>query len=260
MIVTTAGRTNDILREHAVKTAEKYGLTYVERDKQSISSLFKKYDSDVYCVGAFKNMLNIIGTGRVLQFHPNIAQIRAKRILSGKTDRLIELTEIAEGTTILDCTMGLASDSIIMSLMSGIKGNVTAIESDFSVYMMVSEGLNYYDTGVSTVNAAMRRIQTVHGNYKKVLQNLPDNSYDVVYFDPMFSETVKSSDGMMYMTGLVNNEELSEENVREAVRVAKRKVVIKDHFRSPKFDELGFKKDIRPSSSFHFGVINVHEC
>lgn len=255
MIITTAEKTSSLLENQARDIARKYQLPFIKRRKQSVKQLFKIYESDVYVVGVKKHVLNLIDTNQKIQFHPNLAKVRSKRLISGKKDRLIQFAGIKEGTKVLDCTMGLGSDSVVMSLASGESGRVTAVESDFNMYMVVSEGLKYYDAEEDCINLAMRRIHPVNADYKQVLKTLDDNSVDVVYFDPMFTESIENSDGIEGIKSLVNFEELSKESVDEAVRVACDKVIIKDHFRSISFERLGFKRDTRPSSRIHYGII-----
>jgi hypothetical protein len=72
------------------------------------------------------------------------------------------------------------------------------------------------------------------------LRSLPDKSADIVYFDPMFRIPVEESSSISPYRFIANPEPLSLEAVTEAVRVARRKVILKDHRDSPEFDRLGF--------------------
>jgi hypothetical protein len=53
--------------------------------------------------------------------------------------------------------------------------------------------------------------------------------------------------------------ELTNTEIEQAKRVAIHKVILKDHFRSPRFEKFGFYVCKRPSAKFHFGVINLKE-
>ena len=82
-----------------------------------------------------------------------------------------------------------------------------------------------------------------------------NDSVDVVYFDPMFEETIDASTGLQSIQRMADYSGLTNELIEEAKRVAKKRVVLKAHFRSPMFETYGFMRCIRPSSTSHFGVI-----
>jgi 16S rRNA G966 N2-methylase RsmD len=102
---------------------------------------------------------------------------------------------------------------------------------------------------------AMRRINVKSTGSFPYLKMLPDNSYDVVYFDPMFEENILESDGIKGLSRFAVYADLSEELIFQAKRVAKERVVLKDHFRSSRFEQYGFSVNKRKTSKFHFGVI-----
>lgn len=257
VVVTTAGRTTEEFKEKAKSVAERYELNYIDRNKRSIYALFERYQDDIYTVGAQKCELHLLSNGDTLTFHPNFSMVRAKRLEQGGKDPLIESSGVQNGMSVLDCTMGLASDSIMLSLAVGQSGHVVSLESDFLVYLRAAEGLKEYDACNEKFNLAMRQIHTVHTDYLTYLKRLSENSFDVVYFDPMFNETFESSNGISGIKQLANHNELTYESVKEALRIAKHKVVLKDHFRSRTFDEFGFERVIRKRSRFHYGIIEV---
>jgi hypothetical protein len=86
---------------------------------------------------------------------------------------------------------------------------------------------------------------------------LPDNSYDIVYFDPMFRIPVRSSSAMAPLRAFAEERPLAEADVRHAVRVARKRVVLKDHRDSGEFRRLGFALARKSSSPVAYGVI---EC
>src|SRR5690606_1746525 len=93
-----------------------------------------------------------------LFFHPSMALVRVKRMRNGESDPLIELSRCREGDQVIDCTAGLGSDSLVFSFAAGSSGNVLALESEQVLCTLVREGLSSYKTGLSDVDAAMRRI------------------------------------------------------------------------------------------------------
>ena len=61
---------------------------------------------------------------------------------------------------------------------------------------MVSEGLQNYQAEDVDLNNAMRRIETVYAEADEYLYTLPADSFDVVYFDPMFRIPINASSNM----------------------------------------------------------------
>ena len=72
----------------------------------------------------------------------------------------------------------------------------------------------------------------------------------------MFTMELEESSGIRPIKSIVSSG-LSDEAVIEAKRVARKKVVLKDDFRSQRFSYFGFRQIIRKSSKFHFGVIDI---
>ncbi|MFZ7943124.1 hypothetical protein ACO1D1_05675, partial [Neobacillus sp. 19] len=71
-----------------------------------------KANSDCLVVG--KDRVELFEKGSTLPFffHPNSAMFRIKRLLSGENDPFADAAQLTEGMTILDCTLGLASDAV----------------------------------------------------------------------------------------------------------------------------------------------------
>ena len=47
---------------------------------------------------------------------------RVKRLMRGEHDPFVQATQLESGMTVLDCTLGMASDSIVASYMVGESG------------------------------------------------------------------------------------------------------------------------------------------
>ena len=87
------------------------------------------------------------------------------------------------------------------------------------------------------------------------LKNTETHSYDVVYMDPMFEEVIEESTNFQALREVGVHQGLTDEWVEEAKRVAKRRVVLKAHFRSPLFEQYHFKQLTRLTSKFHYGIL-----
>jgi hypothetical protein len=86
-----------------------------------------------------------------------------------------------------------------------------------------------------------------------------DNSFDVVYFDPMFQEQIDESNGINGIKAIALYTTLTPMAIQEAKRVAKQKVVLKDHWKSSRFEEHGFTVQKRKTSKFHYGTIDIQK-
>lgn len=254
MVITTSYTPPQSVHDKALELSRKYGTHHMERRNQSIAQLRKRAGSEPIIVVTADGLKADIGAGHALRFHPGTALIRIKRLLKGEQDNLLRCTGIKEGSRILDCTAGLASDSIVCSYAAGPSGNVTSLESEALIHMIVQEGLNDYTSEVGALNNAMRRIQLLHQDYLPYLLSLPDDSFDVVYFDPMFRETVSESSAMDPLRQVANRRTVTVEAVREAVRVGG-KIVMKERKDSPLFHELGFEQVYQSYSTVAYGVM-----
>ncbi|MGF2616772.1 hypothetical protein FZC84_03095 [Rossellomorea vietnamensis] len=259
MLVTTAGRTNNEMIEKAKKVADELGLSYIHREKKTVKGLRERYGEDILVVGKERLELFSADSDLPFFFHPNSASFRMKRMLKGQKDTFIEAAGLKEGMSLLDCTLGMASDSIIASHAVGREGKVKGIEASRAISYVIEKGLKTWDSGVVEMDAAMKRITVVNDDAVNYLRSLQDNSYDVVYFDPMFEEPIEDSAGISPLRKWAVYNPIDLESVEEAIRVAKIKVILKEHYNSPLFTELGFQVDKRPSAKFHYGFINVHE-
>ncbi|MCH1627368.1 class I SAM-dependent methyltransferase [Ferdinandcohnia quinoae] len=257
MIVTTAGRTNVDMIELAKKVSTELGISYIHREKRAIKQMQTDIHEDVLVVGKNRIEIHPIHSDEPLFFHPNSSMFRIKRLMRGDYDPFIQVSGLQKGDTLLDCTLGLGSDSIVASYFVGETGRVTAIEGNKYLYYLLKIGLLSWDSGILPINIAMANIQVKHDNYINYLKHCPDNSYDVVYFDPMFEETIEESDGIRGLRKFAIKGKLSMEVINEAKRVARNRIVLKDHWKNNQFEKLGFTVFKRKTAKFHFGVIEL---
>lgn len=254
MIITTAGRTNIEMTKQAMHIAKQVDARFIERRKRSVLAIQQAEGEDCLVVGKERLELYPLGETAPFFFHPNSAMFRIKRLMNGEHDPFIDAAQLKSGSTLLDCTLGLASDSIVASFIVGENGTVTGIEGNPYLSYIVKTGLKKWDSGISLINEAMNRVHVIQKLSLEVLQGLPNNSYDCVYFDPMFEEHILESDGIKALSKFAIYEDLTVSIIEEALRVASKRVVLKDHFRSKRFKQFHFKVFERKTAKFHFGV------
>jgi 16S rRNA G966 N2-methylase RsmD len=255
MFVTTGGRTNQNMIERAKAIAATLKVVYAPRRKQSIHFLQSEYNSDCLVVGKERLELYKRGESEPFFFHPNSAMFRIKRLMRGEHDPFADAAQLSKGKSVLDCTLGLAGDAIVASYLTGDAGLVTGVEGQKYVAYLVKEGLRSWEPGIPEMKNAMERIEVVNAPALQYLKSLPDAAYDCVYFDPMFDENIRESVGIRGLAQFAIYDDFDDELIEEALRVAKSRVVLKDHYRSNRFERFGFNVAVRKNAKFHFGFI-----
>jgi hypothetical protein len=257
MFVTTAGRTNEDMILLAKEIAEELKVNYVIRKKQSVKALQEKWDDDCIVVGKERLELFPNGEEQPFFFHPNSSMFRVKRLKEGEHDPFVEACQLKRGNYFLDCTLGLASDSIVASYIVGAEGRVVGVEGNEYLAYLVRKGLASWDSGIREMNQALTRIEVVQQMALDYLKLQLDNSFDCVYLDPMFEERITESDGIKGLSKMAVYEDITEEIIFNAKRVAINRVVLKDHYRSMRFEKYGFEVLRRKTAKFHFGIIKI---
>ena len=187
-----------------------------------------------------------------------MAELRIKHLQNGKHDHMIEAMNLQAGMTVLDCTLGLATDAIVASYVVGAAGKVTGLESSFMAFLISHLGLREFQHPSAAITEAMRRIEVVETDSYSYLQRQPDDSYDIVYFDPMFRQPVYSSSNIKPIRSFADNSPLSEKMINEAFRVARQRVVCKEKNGSSEFDRLGFSvRRGGKNSAIQYGILEI---
>ncbi|HEX3031330.1 MAG TPA: class I SAM-dependent methyltransferase, partial [Bacillota bacterium] len=194
--------------------------------------------------------------GGEFYFHPNMAKLRVQNLEKGQPDAFIAAAGLKPGATLLDCTLGLAADAIVASHVCGPTGNVVGLESQPLLAILAEEGLARYQAGKGSLGEAMARIRVINTDAEHYLTRLPDGAVDVVYFDPMFRHTKQVSSGMNLLRHLANPRTVTKEMLEQAVRVAAKRVVLKERQGARIFAELGIDSIVGGKySAVSYGII-----
>ena len=259
-IVTTSHKADPESMVLAVEAAKSINSRLVERERKSLDQLRAENGAENVLVVNRIHVVLHTPQGEYF-FHPSMSIPRIKAIKQGKPDHMVAAMALRPGFRVLDCTMGLGSDAIVASFAVAPDGDVTGIEAAPELAFIVAKGLAEYRGGSAAGVEAMRRIRVVCGNYLEVLRQQPDNSFDIVYFDPMFRVPRHRSSSMQPVRGIVSTDALNEQAVVEALRVARSRVVLKENEFSGEFARLGFKTVIGGKySPVAFGIIEKQEA
>ncbi|MGT2666101.1 class I SAM-dependent methyltransferase [Streptococcus rifensis] len=244
-VVTTSFKVDLDKINEAKALANQFDVPYRNRGKASLQTIIGETEGALV---VYKDSLRYTTkTGEILSFHPDTAMLRIK----APRDPLLELLGPSP-CQILDTTMGLASDSIVMAYAGH---QVTALESDPLIHLIVSLGLKRFVTGNDQIDHAMRCIKTQCVDSLAFLKVAPDKSVDVIYCDPMFSENITESENLSGLASLANPARMTSEFLAEAKRVARQKIILKAHYKDSAFEKFDFERQDRPNQKFHYGLI-----
>jgi ubiquinone/menaquinone biosynthesis C-methylase UbiE len=236
--VTTAHKEDYHLQELARQISRELDASLVPRRKKSVDLIARESGVPAVVVVGRQRVTCHVGGGEFF-FHPGLAALRIKEIKSGKTDQMIKSLDLGPGDTLLDCTLGLGTDAIVASYVVGSRGRVVGLEASPVVACLVKYGLASYKEAASELIEAMRRVEVVLSDHLTYLHNMTPGSFDVVYFDPMFRRAIHKSSAMRALRPLARGGSPGLETVNLALRVARRRVVIKERSGSEEFKRLG---------------------
>lgn len=259
LIVTTGIKTNPELTANAQNLAAALNSEYIPRDSLSIDSLRTRHNTDNILLVSKTQLKLIMPTGTYF-FHIGMAKLRIKNLRDGKYDHMTDAMGLCPGDAVLDCTLGLGTDAVVSSFVLGAQGRLVGLDSSCIVTELVRRGLAAYNAEDVEIEAAMHRIEVICAEHIDYLRNLPDKSFDIVYFDPMFRYPLKDSSGIAPLRLLANPAPVTIEAISEAIRVARKRVVLKEASSSAEFTRLGFKHFCGGKySSVMFGYIQTKE-
>lgn len=255
-IITTITKVNTDLIYQAQALAQKFNKKFVTRNNLSLERL--KQDNNVDNILIFtKEGLKAHTSQGDLFFHLNMAQLRILNLNRNQKDHMVEAMDLKPKMSVLDCTLGLGTDATVASYIVGENGKVVGLESATLIYLITKYGLANFNHDNIAINHSLRRIESFNLHYLDYLKAQGDNSFDIVYFDPMFRKPIQDSANFKPMRAIANMEQLQSKALVEALRVAKKRVVIKETKDSMEFKRLNISQIYGGKySSVSYGVID----
>ena len=215
----------------AVQTAKdmaaRLGVAYLDRPHNQVLEEFMAAQALAAVIVLEKDGPRVHSEYGTFAYHPGMAEIRVQQLLRGAPDHLVQALDLRSGTRVLDCTLGLASDAAVAACVVGPTGRVVGLEASLLLHFAVQYGLAHYECKTPLLTAALRRVEAVHAVAGEYLAACAADSFDVVYFDPMFRHPVQGSKAMEALRPLALEEPLDRTTVELALKVAPR-VVIKE--------------------------------
>jgi 16S rRNA (guanine1516-N2)-methyltransferase len=256
MIVTTSQKVHPHVSERANMVAKELHIPFIPRCDRSVEVMQSFYGDDILVVNREDIKWYRSKNERPFFFHPGLSVVRIKRLIRGDNDIMIQTCQLQPGDSFLDCTLGLAADAIVASFAVGASGRVVGLESETIMAYLVAQGLKQVHE-FPAIDQAAKRIEVWSENHSNQLVRLPGKSFDVVYFDPMFRQGVLESSALKTLRDYANALPISQGAIEQAKRIAKKRVVLKEHKDSGEFERLGFSPIRRENMDVTYGVIEV---
>ena len=252
---------SDIFEDFILET----GFQYISRDKKSIAKLLEDEQADYLIIWEEMGPIAYNHNAEKFYFHPSMAKKRLSTFRKkNQLDNLITVSNLSAGNSFLDCTMGLGADSIVASYFTQISElkespRVIGLESSVLIAAVVKWGMKLYQSRISWLNEAIKRIDVINTDHQDYLRKSPDKSFDVVYFDPMFRRPIYKSQAINPLRSSANHATIDLETIKEALRVARKKVILKERPSSSEFERLGINKIVHSKNNpIAYGVIDCN--
>jgi hypothetical protein len=226
--VTTPLRPSQAEEAAARAAAERHGLAYAPRGRRPAAEVLREAAADALLV--LSPRASVLATDREeRRWSAGMGALRAKRLRRPggavdptARDPFLEAAGLLAGDAVLDCTLGLGADALVAAAAVGARGRVVALEASRPLAAWVAEGLR------RSGDEAAARIEVRAADHADALAALPERSFDVVLFDPMFRHARAEPAGFDLVRRLADPRPLSPAALERARRVARRWVLVKD--------------------------------
>ena len=256
-IITTTQDPRPSIYHRACELSDRMNVPFVERKRHSIEFLHTFYHTEQVVVFTHQGPVIHTASGKYF-FHLSMAELRIQNLKVGKHDHMIQAMNLQPGMSVLDCTLGLATDAIVASFVTGSAGQVTGLESSAAIALITRLGLAEHTHVMPDVTSALRRIKVIEADSSMYLKSLPNDSYDIIYFDPMFRQPVFTSSNMKPIRTLADTRPLTAATIKEACRVARSRVILKEKRNSGEFARLNFTSFVGGKhSTIQYGIMEA---
>lgn len=258
LVVTTPWNETERALAEAQRLAAWFdGRTTARRDR-SIRDVLSEEGADVVVVADRQPVLYTRDSeDDGLYFHPSFAWQRIAQWRKGELERLLLATNIHLGDTIVDTTLGRGTDTLVFAAAAGADGHVIGIDGSWPLLRLFEDALvngsPWYSDTLERLREGAAPITLCYLDHAEWLSEQPDDSVDVVYFDPMFRHATKRRSEVETVRSFANSSPIGDVAWREAQRIARRAVVLKERPGFGQFERFRLQPD-RPHGRTAFGV------
>jgi len=229
----------------ARELAERFGLRSEPREGRTLAQLLRK--SPVLVLGARR--ADLYADARAYRASVGMAYLRVLRAAKGETDPLVAHAELRPGDSVLDATLGLGGDALVSAHATG--GRVVGLESDPLIAAFTQAALRRLPKHGRDPGSL---VHVIRADHRAWLKHQPTGAFDVVLLDPMFRRAGEAGPLFELLRTCAEHTPLSPETLREAQRVARRGVLVKDSARGEELRRLGLVPRVhRRSAAIAFG-------
>jgi 16S rRNA (guanine1516-N2)-methyltransferase len=229
----------------ARELAERFGLRAEPRAGRTLAQLL--LHAPVLVLAARR--ADLYAHGRAFRASVGMGYLRVLRAQKGETDPLVAHAALAPGNSVLDATLGLGGDALVAAQATGAR--VVGLESDPVIAAFTQAALRRLP---KHGRGPGRLVHVIHADHRAWLRAQPTGAFDVVLLDPMFRRAGDAAPLFELLRAYSEHTALAHETLREAQRVARRGVLVKDSARGQELRRLGLvPRPSRRSASIAFG-------
>ena len=207
--------------EEAEELARRFGLVAELRKGRLVPELIAAAGgAPVLVLGSRR--ADLFDGGRGFRASTGMGYLRLVRARKGEMDPLVKAAELGPQDRVLDATLGLAQDALVAAEATA---SVVGIEASPVLAAFVVAALRRLPDAASEAAA---RIEVRCADHRAALAELPARSFDVVLLDPMFRTAQESNPLFDLLRRHGEHAPLDARTLREARRVARRGVLVKD--------------------------------
>ena len=195
--------------------------------------------------------------GQSIFVHPGLFGARAQEGRRHPFARAMAVdgNEMSTPLEVIDCTLGFAVDALVAAEV--LNANVTGYEKSPVMQCLLESGLHRMAHEGKPWSKAAQRIQLKKECAFEFLEKAKADQSDVVYIDPMMRHQRVSSPGYELFRQFSAHQKFTEDHLRSAARVARKRVVMK----------IAARRQILPTGlKWHHRISGsavdflVHEC
>jgi len=218
-LVTTAPSGS---QDEAEELARRFGLVAELRKGRLVPELLAAAQgAPVLVVGSRR--ADLFDGDRSFRASTGMGFLRLVRARKGDADPLVKAAALARGDEVLDATLGLAQDALVAT--EATQERIVGLEASPVLAAFVVAALRRLPGAASEAAA---RIEVRCADHRTALRELPSGSFDVILLDPMFRAAQEANPLFDLLRRHGEHAPLDPVTLREARRVARRGVLVKD--------------------------------
>jgi 16S rRNA (guanine1516-N2)-methyltransferase len=232
----------------AADLAGRFGLRCEARQGRPLHEVLREA-GDLPVLVLARRQADLYLSGRSFRATAGLAFLRMLRTRKGEVDPLVAAADLRPGERVLDATLGLGGDALLAAQATGAA--VVGVEASPLLAAFTQAALTRVP-GHGREPARLVRVLTA--DHRDVLGEMPSRTIDVVLLDPMFRIPGDAGPSFELLRTHADHAPLEAETLREARRVARRGVLVKDHARGDELRRLGLVPRLsRRSATIAFG-------